>query len=66
MATPEGYARNPRLVQQFYNDRRRRVTVPDAAEPGTSRCLAELGTGAGDNFLLVTQNIDNLHEQAEQ
>lgn len=29
VATPEGYARNPRLVQQFYNDRRRQLQSPD-------------------------------------
>lgn len=64
VATPEGYARNPRLVQQFYNDRRRQLQSPEVQPNPAHLALAELEQVLGDNFLLVTQNIDNLHERA--
>lgn len=64
VATPEGYARDPRLVQQFYNDRRRQLQSPAIAPNAAHRALAALEQELGDNFLLVTQNIDNLHERA--
>ena len=60
VATPEGYAADPRLVHEFYNQRRRDIAKvkPNAAHVA----LAQLEAAAGDRFLLVTQNIDNLHE----
>ena len=60
VATPEGYARNPGLVLEFYNARRKNLA---AAQPNAAhRALARL---AGlREVLLVTQNIDDLHEQA--
>ncbi|TCL03616.1 MULTISPECIES: Sir2 family NAD+-dependent deacetylase [Sodalis] len=64
VATPEGFQRNPQLVQAFYNARRRQLQQPDIAPNAAHRALAELEQILGDNFLLVTQNIDNLHERA--
>lgn len=64
VATPEGFARDPLLVQNFYNDRRRQLQQPDIQPNPAHYALAELEKVLGDNFLLVTQNIDNLHEQA--
>ena len=60
VATPEGFAADPRLVHDFYNQRRRDIAKvkPNAAHVA----LARLEQAAGDRFLLVTQNIDNLHE----
>jgi NAD-dependent deacetylase len=65
LATPEGFARNPRLVLEFYNARRAalRAARPNAAH----RALAELERACdagGGSFTLCTQNIDDLHEQA--
>jgi NAD-dependent deacetylase len=65
VATPEGFARNPLLVHQFYNHRRTEVqkVAPNAAHVA----LAELQAGLADrgaNLTLVTQNVDNLHEAA--
>ena len=61
VATPEGFAHNPALVHDFYNARRRQL--PTVA-PNKAHCA--LGTFekqfSGD-FLLVTQNVDNLHER---
>ncbi|KFK96506.1 MULTISPECIES: Sir2 family NAD+-dependent deacetylase [unclassified Serratia (in: enterobacteria)] len=64
VATPEGYRRNPALVQAFYNARRQQLQQPSIAPNAAHRVLAELEEWLGDNFLLVTQNIDNLHERA--
>ena len=64
VATPEGFARNPDLVQRFYNDRRRQLQSPDIAPNAAHLALATLEEALGDRFLLVTQNIDNLHERA--
>lgn len=68
VATPEGFARDPVLVHGFYNQRRRRLlsdtVVPNAAHHALARlerAWAQTGAGA---FLLVTQNIDDLHERA--
>lgn len=65
VATPEGFARNPGLVHEFYNARRR--ALRNAAPNAAHRALARLETSvaqAGGQLLLVTQNVDNLHEKA--
>lgn len=64
VATPEGFARNPELVQQFYNLRRQQLQQPAIQPNAAHLALAELEAALGDHFLLVTQNIDNLHERA--
>lgn len=62
VATPEGYARNPDLVLDFYNARRRNCVAvhPNAAH----RALAALQVAAPDRVTLITQNVDDLHERA--
>ncbi|MCG8710106.1 NAD-dependent protein deacylase [Brenneria sp. 4F2] len=64
VATPEGFQRDPQLVQAFYNARRRQLQQPEVKPNAAHLALAELEAALGDNFLLVTQNIDNLHERA--
>ncbi|WP_313619656.1 Sir2 family NAD+-dependent deacetylase [Pantoea septica] len=64
VATPEGYRRDPELVQRFYNARRRALQSSEIQPNAAHKALAELEQVLGDNFLLVTQNIDNLHERA--
>ncbi len=60
VATPEGYQRNPELVLNFYNERRRQLF---AAEPNEAhRQLVRLEKYC--DVVIVTQNIDNLHERA--
>ena len=64
VATPEGFGRNPQLVQRFYNERRRKLFDP-AVQPNAAHiALARLEEKLGKNLLLVTQNVDNLHERA--
>ncbi|MCU0886939.1 MAG: NAD-dependent deacylase [Rubritepida sp.] len=63
VATPEAFARDPDRVQAFYNARRaqlRRV-APNPAHAALARLDA--GWSRGD-FMLVTQNVDDLHERA--
>lgn len=60
VATPEAWERNPGLVQEFYNERRRQVL---AAQPNQAhQILAELE--ANFDIEIITQNIDDLHERA--
>lgn len=60
VATPQGYAKNPKLVLDFYNARRANLL---AAEPNTAhRALARLADAR--DMTLITQNIDDLHERA--
>jgi NAD-dependent deacetylase len=64
VATPEGFAANPALVHRFYNERRRQL-VSGAVHPNPAhQALARLEAGWPDGVLLVTQNIDDLHERA--
>ncbi len=62
VATPEAFARNPALVHQFYDARRARLSEvePNAAHSALARLDAEW---PGD-LLIVTQNVDDLHERA--
>ncbi|OWJ76375.1 MULTISPECIES: NAD-dependent deacylase [Haematobacter] len=62
VATPEAFTRDPRLVQDFYNDRRRtsRAAVPNLAHAA----LARLETMLPGEVMIVTQNVDTLHERA--
>jgi NAD-dependent deacetylase len=60
LATPEAFERDPKLVWEWYCERRRRIrsAQPNAAHEAIAK-LAEYA----DEFLLVTQNVDDLHER---
>lgn len=64
VATPEGFCRNPQLVHRFYNERRRQLSNPEIRPNAAHLALAAFERNHGGDFLLVTQNIDNLHERA--
>lgn len=64
VATPEAFLRDPSLVQRFYNQRRRKLLSPEIQPNAAHRALAEFESKHADNFLLVTQNIDDLHRRA--
>lgn len=61
LATPEAFARDPQLVWDWYRERRQRIrnAQPNAAHEAIAR-LAHHVT----DFLLVTQNVDDLHARA--
>ena len=60
VATPEGFAVNPKLVLDFYNQRRRELlnTKPNAGHIGLAALEKDF------EVHIITQNIDNLHERA--
>ena len=64
VATPEAYARDPANVQAFYNDRRRALRNGNVTPNAAHRALAALEQRFAGDFLLVTQNIDDLHDRA--
>ncbi|MGB1666594.1 MAG: Sir2 family NAD+-dependent deacetylase [Pseudohongiellaceae bacterium] len=64
VATPEGFARNPQLVYEFYNQRRRQLLTPEISPNAAHSALAKFEHEFNGEFLLVTQNVDNLHERA--
>jgi len=61
LATPEAFTRDPKLVWEWYRERRQRIwnAQPNAAHAA----IATLAQHA-DEFLLVTQNVDDLHARA--
>ena len=62
VATPEAFARDPALVQNFYDQRRAKLKTvhPNAAH----KALAKLDAKWPGELLLVTQNVDDLHDRA--
>lgn len=64
VATPEGFMNDPALVYKFYNQRRRQLADPAIKPNAAHLALAALENEMGNDFLLVTQNIDDLHQRA--
>jgi NAD-dependent deacetylase len=64
VATPEAFARDPVRVHAFYNARRRGLLDPKVAPNPAHLALARLEAAWPGKLLLVTQNIDDLHERA--
>lgn len=64
VATLDGYKKNPGLVLDFYNKRRQDFCHRDVLPNAAHYALVELEKNFTGDFLLITQNIDNLHEQA--
>ena len=62
MCTPQALARDPDLVHRFYD--MRRAALPGVAPNAAHLALAELDARWPGEFLLVTQNVDDLHERA--
>lgn len=61
LATPEAFARDPKLVWDWYCERRQRIrnAQPNAAHTAIGKLAQH-----ADEFLLVTQNVDDLHARA--
>ena len=62
LATPEAFANNPTLVWEWYRERRQRIRAarPNPAHQGIVKLAAHT-----NEFLLLTQNVDDLHLRAE-
>jgi NAD-dependent deacetylase len=62
VATPDGFRRDAELVHRFYNARRSQLS---AVQPNEAhKALALLEQEFDGDYLLITQNVDNLHERA--
>jgi NAD-dependent deacetylase len=61
LATPEAFSNDPKLVWGWYRERRQRIR--DAQPNAAHEAIAKLAEHA-DEFLLVTQNVDDLHARA--
>ena len=60
VATPEGFARDPKLVWRFYSERRKQAL---ACAPNPAHlAIGKLGEALGERLFLCTQNVDHLHE----
>ncbi len=64
VATPEAFARDPERVHAFYNMRRRGLLDLAVAPNAAHRALARLEAEWPAEVLIVTQNVDDLHERA--
>ncbi len=64
VATPEAFQRDPKMVQAFYNARRKQLVCEKPQPNPAHLALAKLERDWPGRVLIVTQNIDNLHELA--
>lgn len=64
VATPGGFARNPKKVHEFYNARRRQLLSPEIKPNPAHEALVRLERESAEPVLIVTQNVDDLHERA--
>lgn len=64
VATPGGFARNPKKVLDFYNARRRQLLSPAVRPNPAHQALARLERESLEPVLVITQNVDDLHERA--
>ncbi|MDL2267505.1 NAD-dependent deacylase [Desulfovibrio sp. OttesenSCG-928-G15] len=64
VVTPEAFSQAPERILSFYNSLRRRL-LSDAVVPNAAHlALARLEASVNEDFVVVTQNIDDLHERA--
>ncbi len=64
VASPQGFAANPALVHKFYNQRRQHLLTPEVKPNLAHFALAKLEREFQGQVMLITQNIDDLHERA--
>lgn len=62
VCTPEALARDPELVHRFYD--LRRAALATVAPNAAHLALARLDAAWAGNLLIITQNVDDLHERA--
>jgi NAD-dependent deacetylase len=64
VATPAAFRRNPAYVQEFYNARRQQLLSGEVVPNAAHTALARLESAGRRSVLVITQNIDDLHERA--
>ena len=64
VCTPDAFKKDPDLVNNFYNERKSQLESPQIKPNEAHLSLVEFERKCSGEFLIVTQNIDNLHERA--
>ncbi|MCL1939136.1 MAG: NAD-dependent protein deacylase [Desulfovibrionaceae bacterium] len=64
VATPGGFTRNPKKVLDFYNARRKQLLSPEIQPNPAHAALVRLERESAEPVLVITQNVDDLHERA--
>jgi NAD-dependent deacetylase len=64
VASPVGFENDPLMVWDFYNQRRRQLLCDEVDYNNAHKSLAEFEKNFCGDFLLVTQNVDDLHERS--
>lgn len=64
VATPEAFARDPVLVHEFYNQRR--AQLKDVKPNAAHLAIAQLASQWNGALIVITQNVDDLHERAAE
>lgn len=64
VASLDGFRKNPKLVLDFYNKRRQQLLDPEIKPNLAHFNLVEIEKNFSGNFIIITQNVDNLHERA--
>lgn len=64
VATPEGFARNPQMVNDFHNNLRRLLQQDEIKPNAAHLALARLERESREPVLVITQNVDDMHERA--
>jgi len=64
VATPDAFQRNPALIHDFYNARRTQLDAPTIKPNAAHIALAKLENSLQKDFILITQNVDDLHQRA--
>lgn len=63
VATPQAFEQSPDVVYQFYDERRRKVRNPSVQPNAAHMALAEYEQRHAGDFLIITQNVDDLHQR---
>jgi NAD-dependent deacetylase len=64
VATPVAFQKDPALVHKFYNARRKQLLDPEVQPNDAHTALAEFEKRHKGGFVVITQNVDDLHERA--
>ena len=64
VCTIEAFEKDPDYVNKFYNERKRKLKNPKIKPNKAHKALVDFESKCLDEFLLVTQNIDDLHKKA--
>ena len=64
VATPDGFRRNPNLVYEFYNQRRKQLLSPNILPNPAHFAITELEKNFSGSVTTITQNVDDLHERS--